>query len=340
MGAWVARHLAHAGHEVFILSRSAEGKRPVPLPTPTLNAGQTPASFPADAAFAWLKPPCFVQADCVQDGPERIAACLPENLDAIVHTAGHTAQDAAQGRESLLVNVLGTRNLLEGVRLYAPKKPPVVVYASTFHVYGAVSGRIDEATECRPKNDYALTHLLAEDYCRYYARERGVPAIIYRCANGFGAPACLPFAHWGLLVHDLCRTAVEQGEIILKSPPDIRRSFIAMSEVARAVEALLACSEEACKAGLFNLGGESLSIGHMAGMVAEEASLFLGAEVPLRCLSAPQGVQADSLPELTLDCSRLHTITGFAARQDFRAEIRAILEFLVHHRAGEQDGAR
>jgi Nucleoside-diphosphate-sugar epimerases len=331
MGAWVVRRLALAGHELHVLSRSAEGKRFVsPLAaSPGTASGASSGAFPpSQADFA---APAFVQADLVHDSPARIAACLPEGLEGIVHAAGYTG---AEGRESLLVNALGTRNLLEAVRLYALERPhqpcPVVVYASTFHVYGAISGHIDEGTECRPKTDYALTHLLAEDYCRFYARERGVPALAFRCANGFGAPCCLPFAHWSLLVHDLCKTAVEQGELVLRSPPDIRRSFIAMSEVARAVEALLAHSGQAWGHGLFNLGGQDMTLGEMAAMVAREASNLLGRNIPLRCLSDPAG----AMPGLVLDSSRLQELAGFTLRQDIQAEIRAILAFLT--RKGER----
>ena len=191
-GAWISEHLAATGHQVFVLSRRASA--------PDTNAG-------------WPYTP--ISADVEGLAPEALAPLLPEALDGVVHAASLNEEFLPEyPRRALLVNGLGPRNLIAALLLRhgqsAPATLPLLIYCSTIHVYGAASGEIGEATPPQPRNDYALTHYVGEEYCRLFMRTRNMPCIITRLSNGYGAPKLTNSDKWHLLLNDLCKTAVRE----------------------------------------------------------------------------------------------------------------------------------
>lgn len=321
MGAWAVQHLLSAGHDVFVLSRSAVGKSY----TDTLE-----------------RQPEFVQADLAVESAHSIAERLPGYLHACIHTA--SLNDMAvpdYGQKALHANVCGTRNLLEAFRIRglcaggsdAPKGPwgngILVQYPSTFHVYGKASGHIDEHTPVAPASDYAITHYLAEEYCRYYTRIHGIPSVVLRCTNGYGAPKCQPFGKWQLLFHDLCKMAYEQGTLTLKSPPDTKRDFIWMGDICRTMESLLHCPEVAgqtfCVAH-----GTPLSIGDMAQSIADEAHIFrsqLGQSDPVSVRSSAPATHTNT--HLSVSNAAVTAATGLVFSNRIREEARLTLTALA-----------
>jgi nucleoside-diphosphate-sugar epimerase len=80
-------------------------------------------------------------------------------------------------------NILGTRRLLEGVR----RLPHLnrFIYASTSSVYGRY-GSGDETLPTRPISPYGVTKLAAENLCRAYAEELGLPLVVLRYFSVYG----------------------------------------------------------------------------------------------------------------------------------------------------------
>ncbi len=312
MGSWIVDHLAQQGHEVFILSR--RGQPPV-------------SSAPALPHYTYT--PVSIQADLTTLSAPELAALLPENLHGCVHAASCN-ESFVQGyaHKALQVNGFGTRNLLESLVLHAKNTntpPPVTVYCSTFHVYGIHEGCIDEQTPAAPCNDYALTHLVGEEYCRFFGRTHELPYIIVRSTNGYGAPLVADFDKWYLILNDLCRSAMQNGKITLRSNPSVIRDFIWMGDVAAAIGLLL---ERRDLAGtLFNLAsGQSTSIGHIATLAAQTASRYTGKAIPVEMLTPPVAV----LP-LTVSNKALCVATGMVMQQRMEQEMLATLDFFTRH---------
>ncbi|MDR2161828.1 MAG: NAD(P)-dependent oxidoreductase [Desulfovibrio sp.] len=307
LGAWLTRRLVRAGQEVIVLSR---GRSPLP-----------------DLGL----PYALIAADLTRERPEELADRLPSRLAGCVHAAG--LDDSASSpqrdypRRSLLLNALGTRNLLEALCLRAERDraaPPLTLYCSTFHVYGASSGRVHEDLPPAPLGDYGLTHLFAEEYCRLFGRKRGLPWIILRPSNGYGFPLILPSDKWGLLINDLCRMAAAEGSITLRADPNLRRDFVWLGDVAATVETLLSRPDLAGR--VFNLSsGRSLRLGEVAALAAETAAAVFGRKIPLR-LNSPPALPAD-MP-LLVDNSALREATGLVFASRLGEEMAAILSML------------
>ena len=256
-GAWISRHLAECGHEVCILSR---GEQKTDIGTPY----------------------SLVSADLAALAPEEVARLLPDDLDGIVHAASFNESFAPDyARKALLTNSLGTRNLLQALALQGGDRPlPLVIYLSTFHVYGRSGGDIDESCPALPRNDYALTHLFGEEYCRLFARTNGQPQVVLRATNGYGAPQTPGSDKWYLLLNDLCRAAMHTREVRLHGPSSTLRDFVWLGDLAVAVEKLLRRPDLA--GNIFNIASSaSRSTGEIAALVAEAASRMLGEHIPV-----------------------------------------------------------
>ncbi|MCC6419146.1 MAG: NAD-dependent epimerase/dehydratase family protein [Gemmataceae bacterium] len=80
-------------------------------------------------------------------------------------------------------NVIGTQRLLRAV--HRRRNLPRFVYASTSSVYGRFASG-DEALPTRPISPYGVTKLAAENLCRAYAEEHGLPLVVLRYFSVYG----------------------------------------------------------------------------------------------------------------------------------------------------------
>jgi UDP-glucose 4-epimerase len=308
-GSWISRHLASRGHQVFILSR---------------NCAEAEAGFPFTPISADVE-----RMDC-----EETARLLPEGLDIVVHAAGLNDSDRPDyPRRALLVNALGTRNLLAAVLRRTTEtaggQAPLVVYCSTIHVYGRTGGRITEESPVMPVNDYAATHLFAEEYCRMFTRAHGLPCVILRLSNGYGAPKSPGGVDRRLLLNDLCAGALRDGVLRLRSDPSTQRDFVWLGDYCRVIEALMRRKDLAGRT--FNVSsGKSLSIGEVAALTAKTASIVTGREIAVLC-NAPEGTRQRSSE---IDNTALRSALGIIFRDCMEKEIRDILRFLQADTAG------
>ncbi|MDR1685532.1 MAG: SDR family oxidoreductase [Desulfovibrio sp.] len=302
-GSWISRHLASLGHQVFILSRNCAG---------------------AEADFPFTP----IRADVERMDCEETARLLPEGLDLVVHAAGLNDSDRPDyPRRSLLVNALGTRNLLAAVLRRTTEAAgggtPLVVYCSTIHVYGRTGGRITEESPVAPVNDYAATHLFAEEYCRMFTRAHDLPCIVLRLSNGYGAPKSPGGVDRRLLLNDLCASALRDGVLHLRSDPSTQRDFVWLGDYCRVIEALMYRKDLAGRT--FNVSsGKSLSIGEVAARTAKTASAVTGREITV-LRDAPEGTRQASP---AVDNTALRSALGIAFQDRMEAEIEGILRFL------------
>ncbi len=203
--------------------------------------------------------------------PESVARCVGSSrFDAIVHLAALNEHDSlADPLLAYRINTLGAYHLLKEAGASGTNR---VLYFSTFHVYGKTKpgAVITEETPTFPAHPYASTHRAAEDIMAYFKTYHGLRTAVFRLSNGFGSPMDAQMNCWTLVVNDLCRQAVTQGRMVLKTSGKQHRDFIPLGDVARAVELFLYDRrDDDWGDGLYNLGGEfSMSILDMAHRIA------------------------------------------------------------------------
>lgn len=146
---------------------------------------------------------------------------------AAVSFVAHTDADAIYN-----ANLLGTRHLLEALRVTATGVEGVLL-ASSANVYGnATEGVLDESSPFAPANDYAVSKAAMEFLARLYVGR--LPLIVTRPFNYTGIGQAEQFLIPKIVAHTRRRAeVVELGNL------DIARDFCDVRQVVQAYRRLL-----------------------------------------------------------------------------------------------------
>ena len=251
----MAKHLQKAGHQIILGSRRSRN------------------------SLAWLPKAEVVQTDW---NDARVLERVCTRVDVIIQAAGMNAQDcAADPLAALEANGLATARLIAAASRSRVKR---FIYLSTAHVYASpLVGIITEETCPRNLHPYSTSHLAGENAV-LGARLRGeIESIVLRLSNSFGAPAHRDANCWMLLVNDLCRQAVESGDMVLSSSGLQQRDFVPLERICRVVEHLSSCDFDPLLPPIVNVGsGVSQPVLEMAKLVRRRCKLTLGFEPELK----------------------------------------------------------
>lgn len=212
--------------------------------------------------------------------------------DAIFHLAGQVAMTTsiANPRMDFEINVLGSHNLLEAVRLYCPEA--MVVYSSTNKVYGDLEqysyretatryectekpNGFDEDTSLEFHSPYGCSKGAADQYMLDYARIFGLKTVVFRHSSMYGGRQFATYDQgW---VGWFCQKAIETKAGKLAEPFTISGTGKQVRDVLHAddmkrlyVSALRNIDQAAGQA--FNIGGgyaNSLSLLELFAMLEE-----------------------------------------------------------------------
>jgi len=213
-------------------------------------------------------------------------------IDAVVHfgTANETVCNQ-NATAALLENAVGTLQLLE----QCAGKVRRFIYFSTIHVYGSpLRGVLSEEMRPRPIQPYAIAHRTAEDFVFAQSARSGMEGTVCRLANAIGAPWSASVNRWTLVSNDLCRQAVNERTLRLKSSGKQWRSFVTLTDVALAVEHLLRQPYATEHESLYNLGAVSpMRIISLAELIADRCKHILGfrPEIVLPSVEDPEHVE-------------------------------------------------
>jgi CDP-paratose 2-epimerase len=225
--------------------------------------------------YAWLQTQGkfeFFHGD-VRISQDLEAVFRKKSIDCVFHLAGQVAMTTslANPRRDFEVNVLGSINVLEAVRLHAPDA--TVVYASSNKVYGeldeatleekqtrwepAGNKGIDEHARLEFYTPYGCSKGAADQYMLEYGRNFGVNSVVFRHSTIYGGRQISTFDQgW---VGWFCQQAMET-----KNNPDHTftingdgKQVRDLLHVSDAVACYLAAHEyrgQACGQA-FNIGG-------------------------------------------------------------------------------------
>jgi UDP-glucose 4-epimerase len=284
------------------------------------------ASRKKQAAPLWAKDAQTIQLDVTD--PTTFTN-IPKSVNCIVQLAATNDVDSAQNPElARTVTTEGTASLLNAAIHNGIER---FVYFSTAHVYGApLQGTFTESSPTHAVHPYATTHLQAE-LAVGAAHERGeILGIRVRLSNGFGRPMTYEAADWRTLTSDLCRQAVLEKRMEMRTDGLQERNFITKTDIARAVQHLIALPKTDVSNGLFNLGGSgSQTLLAMANMIQERAQKKFGVEIPLH---RPEPTNTDS-QHLNFNIHKLLN-TGFMLTENALREIDDFLDMIeLHHQS-------
>ena len=284
------------------------------------------ASRKKQAAPLWAKDAQTIQLDVTD--PTTFTN-IPKSVNYIVQLAATNDVDSAQSPElARIVTTEGTASLLNAAIHNGIER---FVYFSTAHVYGApLQGTFNESSPTHAVHPYATTHLEAESVVAAAHENGDIQGIRVRLSNGFGRPMAYETADWRTLTSDLCRQAVLEKRMEMRTDGLQERNFITKTDIARAVQHLIALPKTDVSNGLFNLGGSgSQTLLTMANMIQERAQKKFGVEIPLH---RPEPTNTDS-QHLNFDIHKLLN-TGFMLTENALREIDDFLDMIeLHHQS-------
>lgn len=250
--------------------------------------------------------------------------------DACVYTVSLNHNKALQDWELAFdVGVKSTFRFLDLAQKAGVEK---FIYFSTQQVYGPFNPKFtfreDEAAI--PTTPHGLTHLLSEEIVSFYATQKKIKPLSFRISNAIGAPV-LGSAHIDSLVApDMCRMAMREGVIRMKSDGTPQRNFILVSDICEAVEKSLSLPNEKINHTVYNLGSPTtISLAELAWKIKVQAEQKTGKKIEIFFDGNEPLKNIDRFlkeKKFTYPLERLREM-GIATNPNFDAGIAELLEF-------------
>ena len=263
--------------------------------------------------------------------------------DVIFHLAGQVAMTTsiANPRMDFEVNVMGTHNLLEAVRLHAPDA--TVVYSSTNKVYGDLEQfsyretasryecidkpkGFDETTQLDFHSPYGCSKGAADQYMLDYARIFGLNTVVFRHSSMYGGRQFATYDQgW---VGWFCQKAIELKTGASSGPFTISGTGKQVRDVLHADDMktlyMSAVSNiEKAKGQAFNVGGgidNSLSLRELFGLLNEINDIeLLYTKLPVR--ESDQRV-------FVADIAKAHQLLGWKPAVSSRDGVTQMVEWV------------
>ncbi len=178
--------------------------------------------------------------------------------DIIFHLAG---ANRASSCELLMVNTVGTLNLLEAIERYG--RGARLVFLSSFQVYRPSQDLrpMDEGWPLEPASVYGISKLAAERLINI----SGVKSLIFRASNIYG-PRCRPY--YNSVIATFLHLAVKGEPLIIEGSGHQARDFIYVGDVVTALLRALTLDWDGVK--IFNLcSGTLTSINELVRAIEE-----------------------------------------------------------------------
>jgi CDP-paratose 2-epimerase len=326
IGCNIANKLAEDGHEVLIYdSLSRPG---------------------VETNLAWLKErhPGLVTSITADIRDEDELARAARDVKAVFHMAAQVAVTTSlvDPREDFEINLKGTINLLDAVRLRGERVP--VIFASTNKVYGDLADidfhlegdryvpqdrhvRDHGIGEARPLDfhtPYGCSKGAADQYVLDYARSFGLPSAVIRMSCIYGVRQ-MGTEDQGWVAHFLIR-ALEGQPITLYGDGHQVRDIL---DVSNAVEAYLAAWEsiDRISGRAFNLGGGPANAVSLRELIAHMSQL-LGRDIDVRFSDWRAGDQR----YFVADTRAIRETLGLSAAVPWKEGVARLAEWLRESR--------
>jgi UDP-glucose 4-epimerase len=226
LGGRIAKYFSDKDYAVILATRKPENKFPKNIPANTL----------------------VMQLDYSSD--EQLNEAI-KGTDTLIHLAGPNIHSSSYDPENIICYHINLTERL--LRVAKSNNLNKLIYLSTIHVYGKnLKDIVTEETKPIPVHPFAEAHLAAEKILS--AQADNVSVIIIRCSNSFGIPYFENEKCWKLVVNNFCKSAFQNGGLIINSSGQDYRDFISVGDVAQAIHYLMELNNDKGIDDIYNLG--------------------------------------------------------------------------------------
>lgn len=199
--------------------------------------------------------------------------------DCIYHLAAQSSVALSWKKPKLTaeINIIGSINLLEAVRMYLPNTKVLLVGSS--EEYGKIdySKRVDENIKSNPQNIYAITKMTVEQIGKIYANAYNLNIYMTRSFNHIGPNQSRQF-----VVADFCNQVVDiekgiQEPVIRVGNLKSKRDFTDVRDIVKAYRIIM---EKGKNGEVYNVGsGNSISIEEILNMILNNSKKEIKVEI-------------------------------------------------------------
>ncbi len=186
------------------------------------------------------------------------------DVDVIFHLAAqvHVDRSYIEPKLTYEINVMGTQNVLEAVRMHDAKR---IIHASTSEVYGSAQYvPIDEQHPLNAPHPYGASKIAADRMCHAYIQTYGMDIAIMRLFNVFG-PRQRDMGYGGV-ISIFTRRVLNNMSPIIYGDGQQTRDYTYIEDVVRAYDLVSNHNKPITEPINFGSGRE-LSILDLANMV-------------------------------------------------------------------------
>ena len=148
-------------------------------------------------------------------------------------------------------NVLGTLNLLEGVRASYENQACLFYHISTDEVFGSLDeiGNFSENTAYAPRSPYSASKASSDHFVRAYGETYGLPYIISNCSNNYG-----PGQHSEKLIPTVIASVLSGKPIPIYGTGSNVRDWLYVEDHVKAIDTIL---HQGATMETYCIGGDS-----------------------------------------------------------------------------------
>lgn len=194
------------------------------------------------------------------------------NVDYIIHGASATSSRffVEKPVDTIVTALKGTENVLEFARQKSVKK---VVYMSSLEVYGTPDNSKEYISETdygyidpmQVRSSYSEGKRMVETMCVSYAKQYGVPVVVARLSQTFGAGVSYDD---GRVFAEFARCVIEKRNIVLHTQGKTLRTYCYLRDAVEALFCLMLRGESGQAYNVTNMD-TAITIIDMAKMVAQ-----------------------------------------------------------------------
>ena len=254
---------------------------------------------------------------------EVLAAFQPE---IVFHFASQP--DAAESFEHanhlIAVNIAGTVNLLEGLRLCGTE---TVIYGDSCKVYGSHAPvPYRESTRTDPNSSYSISKLAGWQMCQLYSRLYGFNAVAVRPTLIYG-----PRQGNNIIGFVIGALLAGKPQILLDGGTQTRDPLF----IADAVEAFIAAGEQSSTVNgrVINVGGgQEVTVERLAEMIVHA----MGCGTPVVC--RPHRARETEMWRSYCDNAEVEALLGWRPRTSLADGVQQTVDYLTLSQTGARVG--
>jgi GDP-4-dehydro-6-deoxy-D-mannose reductase len=235
-------------------------------------------------------------------------------VGAIVHLAGKQfVPDSWEDPAAVIrCNLLGTIGALTHARLHGAR----VVFLSSYLYGDSATLPIPETAPVSATNPYALSKKFAEESCQFFSQHFGVPVVVLRPFNVYGAGQSDRF-----LIPSILKQVAARREIRVKDL-EPKRDYVYVADVVRAI---IAAIRHESRFSVFNVGS---GVSHSVRQLIDVVQQACGTRLPVQ---ADGDRRRDEVMDTVADISLASRVLGWTPQWTLSAGVADMSRSFARH---------